>query len=167
MWFFKQQGGIGKIKKRRTLLIILYVAFTALAFTLVFISHWLPLGAIVPFLVYILILATWRYVQIDNKYYIVQGHLTFTRKYGNSKEKTITDFQLKSAEYIAPIRISAEKIADFAPENVYSGLSCEDSTENGYVALYRNDKGERCALYFETFDDAVKVLKYYNGNTLT
>lgn len=157
----------GSLKTRKTLLLILYFAFTILAFTIVFISHWLPLGAIVPFLLYILILATWRYVQVDNKYYIKQGHLSFARKYGNSKEKVITDFQLKSAEYIAPIRVSAEKISDFAPKKEYSGLSCEASKDTGYVALYTDSKGERCALYFEIFDDTVKVLKYYNPNTIS
>ena len=156
----------GKLKTRRTILILTYIVFTVVAFTIVFASHWLPLGAVVPFLLYILYLATWRYVQVDNKYYIVQGHLTFTRKFGNSKEKTITDFQVKTAEYIAPIKISDEKIAEFAPKNIYSGLSCEAAKENGYVALYTNSTGEKCALYFEIFDGTLKVLKYYNGNTI-
>lgn len=156
----------GKLKTRKTLLLVLYFVFTAAAFGAVLVSKWLPLGAVVPFLVYILVLATWRYVQVDNKYFIKQGHFIFTRKFGNSKATTITEFDLKTADHIAPISKSTDKIAEYAPKNVYSGLSCEAAKDNGYVALYTNSAGEKCALYFEIFDDTVKVLKYYNSNTI-
>ena len=126
----------------------------------------MPLGAIVPFLLYILILATWRYVQIDNKYYIDKGHLHFTRRYGNSKPKEITDFYLKDAERIAPIAKSAEEIEKFGATKLYNGLASKASVETGYVALYINKDGEKCCFYFEIIPDTIKVLRYYNSNTI-
>lgn len=151
----------GYIKKRKILLIAVYLVFTGAAFGAVIASKLLPVGAIVPFLLYILVLATWRYTQVDYKYIIETGNLTLTRKYGNSKPQELTKFKLKTAELIAPMRENEGKIRDFEPEIVYDALpsvSCEDA----YVILFRNDEGKRCAMYIEVSKASLKALRYYN-----
>ena len=157
------QKNVGKLKNRKILLITSYVLFTLVYFTMIFISKRLPLGAIYPFLLYILFLLTYRYVQIDNKYTITSGTLIFTRKYGNSKPVTLTEFKLKSAELVAPIDQSADEISSFAPKKIFNALPSPD-TENGYVALYRDSDGAPCAFYFEVTEEACRVLKYYAPN---
>ncbi len=154
------QKPVGKLRKRKNLLIFSYILFTVIYFTVIFTSKLLPLGAVYPFLLYILFLATYRYVQIDNKYTVISGTLKFTRKYGNSKPKTLTEFKLKSAELIAPIEQSKAEIEAFAPGKIFSALSAPDA-EGGYVALYRDSENTPCAFYFEVTDEALKVLKYY------
>jgi len=153
----------GDIKKRKTLFILLYAVFTGAAFGVVIWSKLLPVGAIVPLLLYILALATWRYTQVDYKYIIETGNLTLTRKYGNSKAQALTELRLKNAELIAPMRESEDKIRDFEPELVYDALpsvSCVDA----YVILYRNKDGKRCAMYIEVSAASLKALRYYNEN---
>lgn len=153
----------GAIKKRKMILLAVYVIFTGAAFGAVIASKLLPVGAIVPFLLYILVLATWRYTQVDYKYIIETGTLTLTRKYGNSKAKELVKFRIKSAELIAPMRDSEGKIRDFEPEVVYDALpsvACEDA----YVILFRDDNNARCAMYIEVSEASLKALRYYNEN---
>ncbi len=157
------QKNIGKLKKRKNLLIISYIIFTVVYFTLIFTSKLLPLGAVYPFLMYILVLSTYKYVQIDNKYTIISGSLIFARKYGNSKPKVLAEFKLKTAEIIAPINQCKEQIASFAPKNIFDARSAPD-VENAYVALYRDKENAPCAFYFEITEDAHKVFKYYAPN---
>lgn len=155
----------GKLKVRRNLLLLLYVLFTAGAFGAIFASNILPLGAIVPIFVWMLIFFTWRYVKIDNKYVIESGTLTFTRKYGNSKPRVVTEFRIKSAELIAPLKDSERNVKDFDPELEYSAVS-STSSEDVYVCLYKNADGKRCAFYCEVTNAAIKMLRYYNENTV-
>lgn len=153
----------GKLKTRKILLIVLYLTFTAVAFTAVIISKLLPTGALVPFALYILYLATWRYVQIDYKYIVETGKLTLTRKYGNSKPVVLTEFRIKEAELIAPLDESEAKIRDFEPEITYDAIPSEACPDK-YVALFRDKDAKRCAMLFEASAASLKVLHYYNGN---
>ena len=155
----------GPLKVRRNLLLVLYVVFTIASFGAVFASNLLPLGAIVPILVWMLVYATWRYVKIDNKYVIETGVLTYTKKYGSSKPKVITEFKIKSAELIAPLAGSESRIADFAPEKTVNAVS-SSSSEDVYIALYTDADGKRCAFCFEVTNAAIKMLRYYNENTI-
>ena len=155
----------GKLKVRRNLLLLLYVLFTAGAFGAIFASKIYPLGAIVPIFVWMLVFFTWRYVKIDNKYVIESGTLTFTRKYGNTKPKVITEFRIKTAKLIAPLKDNEHKVKDFAPELEYSAVSSALS-EDVYVCLYENADGKRCAFYCEVTNAAIKMLRYYNENTV-
>ena len=154
------QKPVGKLRKRKNLLIFSYIIFTVIYFTAIFTSKLLPLGAVYPFLFYILFLATYRYVQVDNKYIVISGTLTFTRRYGNSKPKVLTEFKLKAADIIAPIDESKAEIEAFSPNKTFSALSAPD-VEGGYVALYRDSDNVPCAFYFEVTEEALKVLKYY------
>ena len=157
------QKTVGKLKTRKTVILASYALFTVLYFTLVFWSKLLPLGAVYPFLIYILVLATYRYVQIDNKYEIHSGTLIFTRKYGNSKPKTLCEFKLRDAELVAPLSQSENEISSLAPQKIFDARSAPDA-ENAYVALYKDNDGKVCAFYFEVSDEACKVLKYYARN---
>lgn len=155
----------GKLKARRNMLLLLYVAFTIGAFGVIFANKIYPLGAIVPIFVWMLIFFTWRYVKIDNKYVIESGVLTFTRRYGNTKPRLVTEFRIKTAELIAPLKDSEHKVKDFDPEFTYSAVSSA-SSEDVYVCLYKNADDKRCALYIEVTNAAIKMLRYYNENTV-
>lgn len=151
----------GRLKVRKFILLAIYVAFTVITFSVIFAIKMIPLGAVVPIFVWMLVFFTWRYVNIDNKYIIETGNLIFTKKYGSSKPKKIMEFRIKNAEVIAPIRDSSGAIRDFEAETVYNALPYEDCP-NGYVALYKDANGKRCAFYFEATEASLKVFRYYN-----
>ncbi|MBO5906780.1 MAG: hypothetical protein J6Q85_01320 [Clostridia bacterium] len=155
------QKCVGKLKTRKRIIIFCYALFTVIYFTLVFASKLLPLGAVYPFLMYILVLATYKYVQIDNKYEILSGTMIFTRKYGNSKPKVLCEFKLKSAELVAPLEESKSEISSFAPKKIFDARSTQDA-EGAYVALFRDNDGVPCSFCFEVTEEACRVLKYYS-----
>ena len=114
---------------------------------------------------YILVLATWRYVQVDYKYIVDTGKLTLTRKYGNSKAVELTSLRIKDAELIAPTKDAREsgKIAEFAPEITYDAVP-SISTPDSFVILYKNADGKKCAMYIEVSQASLKALHYYNSS---
>lgn len=152
----------GKLKTRRLLLLILYVVFTASLFGIIFAIKMIPLGAVVPIFVWMLIFFTWRYVKIDHKYIIDMGNLTYTKRYGNTKPKVISEFKVKNATLIAPVEESESKVRDYEPEIEYDARPYADCV-GAYVALYVNKDGKRCAFYFQATEASLKVLHYYNS----
>ena len=175
----------GAIKKRRNLLLAIYIVYTAVFFTIIFSTKMIPLGALYAVSMYILYLATWRYVQVDYKYHIEAGTFTLTRKYGNSKAVKVAELKLKEAVLIAPINRpddvasvadksvdkapilppekANEKIRDFEPEIIYDARPSED-TKDAYVILYKDADGKRCAIYIEVAQASLKALHYYNSS---
>ncbi|MBP3583981.1 MAG: hypothetical protein J6K44_08050, partial [Clostridia bacterium] len=55
----------GKIKKQRTLMLVLYIAVAIIYFAVCCITKLLPLIAIEPILIWILVFFTWKYVSYD------------------------------------------------------------------------------------------------------
>jgi len=151
----------GKIKIRRNLLLALYVLFTIVLFGIIFWIKMIPLGAVVPIIVWMLVFFTWRYVKIDHKYTIETGNLTYTQKYGSSKPRVITEFRVKEANLIAPLKEYEHKVTDFEPEIIYDGRPSVECSGQ-YVALYTDKNGKRCAYYFQATAASLKVLHYYN-----
>jgi hypothetical protein len=155
----------GKIKKLKFTLFAIYAAFSIVFFTVIFSIKMVMLGALWPFAMYIIVLATYKYVQVDYKYRIEAGTLTLERKYGNSKPVTLTTLRLKDANLIAPLKEYEGKIRDFEPEIVYDAVPSVNTVES-YVILYTDNDGKRCALYIEAPEASVKALRYYNSNMI-
>ena len=151
----------GKLKTRKYLLLALYIVFTVALFGIIFWIKMIPLGAVVPIFVWMLIYFTWRYVKIDHKYIIETGVLTYTVRYGNTKPKAIMSFRIKSATMIAPVNESDAAIRDFDAKTVYDARPSNNCTGE-YVALFKNEDDERCAFYFQASDASLKVFHYYN-----
>ena len=155
----------GKLKIMTYALIAAYIAFVGAAFGILYAIRLIPVVAVVPVVLLIIVLLTWRYVQIDNRYVMDSGKMTFVRQYGMRTTKTVTEFRIKDASVIAPLEKSAENIAEFAPSKTYDALPSDDCRD-AYVALYINEGGERCALKFQATAQALKVLRYYNEKTV-
>ena len=155
----------GKLKIMTYALIAAYIAFVGAAFGILYAIRLIPVVAVVPVVLLIIVLLTWRYVQIDNKYVMDSGKMTFVRLYGMRTAKNITEFRIKDASVIAPLEKSAENIAEFSPVKTYDALP-SDLCNDAYVALYINESGERCALKFQATAQALKVLRYYNEKTV-
>ena len=156
----------GKLKLLSIGFIALYVAFVGGMFGLLYSIRLIPVFAVVPVLLWILVLMTWRYVQVDDKYRISEGAFTLTRKYGNKGGKILCEFRIKEADVIAPeyeasaalSEIPASRVIDARPSLTASDI---------YVAVFTDKDGAKSAVKFQATAQAVKVLKYYNEKTVS
>ena len=162
------QKSEGKWKMRRILLLTAYVIYTAVYFVAIFVSKLIPLGALIPVTLWIIVFFTWRYVKPDYKYVIEKGTLTFYIAYGNKKKKALApemSFKVSSCEAIAPRQeIEAMANALFGIK-VYSAVPSVNAADQ-YGALYKDESGNYCVFYFVATSQALKLLRFYNSKTV-
>ncbi len=158
----------GKLKLRKLWLILAYVGFVALYLLLfVVLTKIVPLVAILPLLLWILIFFTWRYTQVEYEYAIIQGAFNFSVIYGNRTRRDLLEVKIKDMTTIAPYE--GEMIARTeAPDikHTYNFTSSKDSPD-AYAALWTTEEGEKCALLFEATNKTLKICKFYNNPVTT
>ncbi len=159
-----EQKSEGKWKLIRTLVLSSYILFVAVFFLVLYIIRLIPLFAITPIIVWMLVFFTWRYTKPDYRYFIERGTFSFYVCYGKKTKKKKTEFVISSAEAIAPVDCLKEKIQEFAPAKTYSAVPSVKSSD-AYAALYKDAKGNKCVLYFIATERALKLLHFYNSST--
>lgn len=158
----------GKRRRLKILLIAAYIVYCAvLLLTVMTVGKlFLPLFALVPLTLWIIIFFTWRYTNPEYEYSITSGVLTFARIFGGRSRQKVFEQTVKQMETIAPLsKTYSHKIDEYRPTRVYEGSSSHDSPD-AYFALFENENGERCVYYFEATDRALKVLRHYNVKTV-
>lgn len=148
----------------RILLMSLYVLYTTGYFVFIFVTRMIPLGALIPVTLWIIIFFTWKYTKPDYKYVIEAGKISFYVIYGNKKKHLKAEIRVSSAEKIAPVSDISDEISTFAPEVVYSALPSRNATD-AYAVLYKNGSGKKCVFYFVATAQALKLLHFYNSRT--
>ena len=103
--FSYEKKSVGKNKLYRMLLIVSYVLFAILFFVVCYLSGLIPVFAIAPIFVWMLVFFTWRLVSYDMYFEFRSGTLTLgkirVRKSGRLKKPMLT-VTVKDAEEIAP-----------------------------------------------------------------
>lgn len=156
-----------KNKLLRTFFIILYVVFILLWLVFGFVTAFVPLLALAPITLWILIFFTWRYVNVEYEYTEGSGVITFTKIYNNRSRKKALVFDIRSAEYIA---LSSDpeterRVADYDPRREYSFVASKGAPD-AYTALFLNENGDRCAVSFVADERIKRHLKMYNAAAL-
>ena len=154
----------GKWKLLRILALSAYVLFVASFFLILYIIRLIPLFAITPILVWMLVYFTWKYTKPDYRYMIEKGAFTFYVCYGRKTKRKKTEFLISRAEAISPIDAIQDKIREFAPTVIYSAIPSVKSTDI-YAALYTDGKGKKCVIYFIATEKALKLMRFYNPRT--
>ena len=72
---------------------------------------------------------------------------------------------ISSADAIAPAAELEEKIREFSPTHVYSAVPSEKA-QDVYAALYTDNRGKKCVIYFVATSSALKLLHFYNSRTV-
>ena len=162
-YVIKSQKGL-KNKLLKAGFMMLYIIFVLLWLVFGFVSGFIPLLALVPITTWILVFFTWRYTNVAYEYFVESGVITFSSVYDNRSRKKVAVFDIRSAEYIAPMseHETIRRVADFDPKHEYSFVSSVDSPD-AYTALYVNEEKERCALSFVVNDRMKKTLRLYNS----
>jgi hypothetical protein len=124
--------------------------------------------AIIPIVLLPIFLAFWKWFKCDLKYVIEGGTMSFYRIHHGSRkpqppknlEVTIKDFREVApltAEAAAKIKADGyTKVYMFAPHSKADDL---------YYATFEQN-GVKCVVYFQAVEKSLKLLKYYNSNTL-
>ena len=157
----------GQYRVKRMLMIGLYVLFGFVYFFGLAAIHLYPVMALIIFFEWMLVFFTWRYVSIEYKYSIISGNMSFYEVYGGKKEKAILEKKVKSFTEIRPLK-EAEKaeLAGRKFAKTYSFIRSENEESDKYFVIFTEDDGCESIVYFEATQQTLKILKYYNSNTV-
>ncbi|MBE6546033.1 MAG: hypothetical protein E7668_01160 [Ruminococcaceae bacterium] len=145
--------------RRRLLLILLYIAWVVIFFTVGTLTRlMLPLLCFIPLSLWIIVFLTWRWTKEEIKLSFLGGTLTVTRMYDGKSPKKLAEVRIKDLELIA--KDAEKRLADYPKDSVIYAVR-DDSAEGAYIAAW----GEQ-ALVFETNEKALKILKYYYSGTV-
>ena len=129
-----------------------------------------PLLALIPISLCILIFVTWRYVNVEYEYSITSGVLTFTKIFGGRSRKRILELAIRNAVRIAPLENSAEadRATHYHPEREFSAISSLKAPDI-YFILFEldadsNKDKRRAILYLEATHKTLQIFKYYNAS---
>ena len=147
----------------KCLLLLFYLSFTVAYFFFIVEIGFVPLGALIPLFLWIMIYFTWRYTSPDYKYTIDAGVLTFYVSYG---KKTHEKFKLhiKDAIVIAPFgEISLYK-SGVKIKKTYNALPSNNESD-AYAIIFKKET-KVYIFFFKATRDAIKALHYYNKATI-
>jgi hypothetical protein len=134
----------GKWIAARAGLILFYTAYVLGLLLVAFRTRILvPLFALIPITLWIIVFFTWRYTDVDYEYSITSGELTFSKIFGNRSRRRALTLLLRDAVRIAPLD-NAESSAfaeNWKPEKEFSAISSLSAPDIYYVLFeYKNGR---------------------------
>ena len=155
-----------RLRRRKALLIGLYILYCLIFLILVLIVRLLaPLYALVVVSCAFIWFLTWRYVQPTYLYNLTSGSLTFYTIYGGRTKKKIFSTKIADASLIAPAASEEAKGGAEGCAKTYYGVS-DMASPDVYLMVFTDEKGQKCAYYFEATAKAIKILRFYNRGTV-
>ena len=152
-----------KLVFKRITLIALYVFYAvALLLAGMLIKLIVPMLALVPLTLWIIIFFTWRITQVEYEYSFFAGVLTVSRVLGGKSRKKLCEVTIRHLSGVYACDEEGQpRIDGFQPEKVVFAAS-DENAPTLCAALWTDEDGTRRALFFEPNEKAVKILKYYN-----
>ena len=132
-----------------------------------------PLLALIPITLWIIIFITWRYVSVEYEYSITSGVLTFSKVFGNRSRRKMLEITLKDAVRIAPLDNAehSARATAWHPEREYSAISSLTAPDIYYILFefedLRQKEKRRAIFYFEATAKALSVCRFYNPSATT
>lgn len=153
---------------KRLTLIALYVLWAvSLLVAGVMIKLIVPLLALVPLSLWILVFFTWRLTQVEYEYSFFSGVLTVSRVLGGRSRKVLCEVALRKLSDALPYEDEfLRKIENFSAERTVFAAS-DESAKGLYALLWKDDNGLRTALFIEPNEKAIKIMRYYNMSAVT
>ncbi len=154
----------GKWRLFKWLMLLGYALFAGGYFLVAYLSRFIPIVAVLPLFLWILVYFTYKYVKPEYKYVITEGHLHFYYVIGKKQTEKLK-IRLCDAEYILPLENALEEIKAFEPKVTYSALPSVHTTDS-YAILYTGERGVPSAFIFKATAEALKSLRFYNKKTV-
>lgn len=156
-----EQKPEGALKKKRILLIALYTVFLLGGMILfVGVLQLWPVGAIIPFLTWIIWGFTWKYVQLEHKYEVANAKFRVSEIYGRKKQETVFENFVSGFSLIAPM--NDEYKAQYEGVDTLLDYRGSKTSTDSYFAILEKD-GKKTAICFEATNKMLKVMKFYNS----
>lgn len=153
---------------KRISLILVYILW-AVGFLLLGMTTKLlvPLMAMIPLTLWILVFLTWRFTQIEYELSFFSGVLTVSRIYGGRTRKRLAEITIRDLEGIYPCEEPyTQKINSFGHEKEIFAAGSPDSP-NLWAALWKDEEGTKHILWFEANEKALKIFRFYNSSALS
>lgn len=166
----------GKLKTKRFLLKMCYGLFFVAIIALVMLLNsltggtlgivMLPLFALAPLGLWILVHFTWSSVCIDYMYTIDHSRFEANILHSDKKgKKPLFECAVKDFSIIAPINDTeySPMLKNYADAKVID-LRSKPDADDVYFALHESESGVKTIVYFEATSQALNAFKYYNKN---
>ena len=152
----------GTLIAKRIGLIVFYVLWAVGLFLLGLMIGWIiPMLAVIAFTVWLIIFFTWRRTFLEYEFCFFDGELTVSNIYGGKSRREIVKLQLKDIASAFPYdEQHAQKAENFQPKRTYFAASSFQA-ENLYALLWK-EEDDRCLLWIELNDTALKIIKAQN-----
>ena len=155
---------------KKLLLILGYIifvsVFAAFCFGLILPVKIPPLFALVIVFTAIIVFFTWRYVQIEYEYIILDGEFKMLKIYGSKQMRELCRVRVSAMTKIAPYRDEYKAEADKLPaESRIEGVSSMKASDLYYAVFNESDSTPR-VVFFEATEKTLKTLRYYNTETI-
>ncbi len=156
---------------------LLFKRLTLIALYVLWVAVWLligaaarvivPLLALVPISLWILIFLTWRLTQVEYEYSFFAGVLTVSRVLGGRTRRELCRVTIRNAVSVLPCEEEfTSQIEKFDAERTVFAASDQNAPDL-YAMLWCDEDGTRSLLLFEPNEKALKILRYYNMSSVT
>jgi hypothetical protein len=154
----------GHILVMRLLFVLMYIAFVAAFFAVCYFTKLIPIFALCPVFLWMLVFFTWKYVNYDYFFEFKTGTLTLGRIAGKKKvpsRKPKLEIHVKDAERIVPISAGRVKFSDVKHVYDFSGSIASDKR----IAVVFVKNGVTCAAVLECTKALARLITIYNKDT--
>ena len=137
-----------------------------MAFLVTFVAINFPWAiTFLPLLIWAMIFFTWRFVSPEYEYSTLSGEITFTTIFGGKSRRKLFTINIRDFQKIAPYDEAAE--AYVSAQKCARDFQCMSSLQapDLYYGIFMLGE-EKCVVYFEATEKALKILKYYNIGTV-
>ena len=163
--FTVSQKKEGKAKLVPILLIIGYIAFFAICLVVLGALN-MPMLFVIPVIVGVPAMSlAWILTKVEYEYEMTSGTAYFKRAFDGRFKKAIVTQTIKEAKEIAPYNDEAKAHLaklNVAKEHVF--VSSPSAPDQYYMLIEEN--GQPAVVRFEATTQAVKILRFYNENTV-
>ncbi len=147
-------------------IIIICFALSALSDKLIALRYSIFLVPLVAFFALKLGPMTAAYGEETYEYSVASGEMSFAKIYGDRFRREWFSFTLAKAEKCAPYNDTFGSEADNGRfDHIYKAVSSFDAP-NIYYAIFRNDRDERCIVFFEVIKKSLRLIKTYYPQTV-
>lgn len=153
----------GAHRRRRTLLVLAYVAF-AIGYIILFtvpVKMWPACGGL-PFLLVVFYKITWWRLTYDYEYTLAGGGvLTIERVFTQVRRKKLLEVRVRDAVSITPYPAGSR-----TPVKPCYDFRGSPKSTDGYCIVYRDAEGKECAALFEVSTKLLRMITKFNPDTV-
>lgn len=157
------QAKEGKNRRLRSLLMTMYLVVGIGVVAILLAVKLVPLVALVPLMVWIMVHFTWRKVNVEYKYVIAHSRVTFSECFSSGSDKVTIDVPVADFDYIGRLEDSEQKVRDFAPAKTFDYRGSVSKPNVAVGLLTQN--GVKTQVLFIYDKRTASLFKLYNKNT--